>query len=90
MSDKKTYIESISDRKLLETIYQTQIILAGRLENLQKEVDEVKSILLEKDVVETGLTGTDSLYDTVENISMELTALDGVEVDLPFRDIRSR
>lgn len=90
MSDKKTYIESISDRKLLETIYQTQIILAGRLENLQKEVDEVKSIILQKEVVETGLTGTDSLYDTVENISMELTALDGVEVDLPFRDIRSR
>lgn len=90
MSDRKTYIESISDRKLLETIYQTQIILAGRFENLQKEVDEVKSILLEKEVVETGLTGTDSLYDTVENISMELTALDRVESDLPFQDIRSR
>ncbi len=90
MSDKKTYIESKSDRTILETIYQMQIILAGRLENLQKEVDEVKSILLEKDLKETGLTGTDTLYDTVANIEMELTALDRVESDLPFQDIRNR
>jgi hypothetical protein len=90
MSDKKTYIESKSDRTILETIYQMQIILAGRLENLQKEVDEVKSVLLEKDLKETGLTGTDTLYDTVANIEMELTALDRVESDLPFQDIRNR
>lgn len=90
MSEEKNWVESHPDRTILETIYQTQIIILGRLEALQKQIDQINATIHQKSLHETGITTADSLHDTVANLESELTSLDLVEIDLPFTQIRSR
>ena len=90
MEEEKKRVDSQSDRTVLETIYQTQILILGRLETLQKEVDEIKATVKDHSLYETGLTTTDSLYDTISNLESELSSLNEVDVDLPFQQIRTR
>ena len=90
MEEEKKWAESQSDRTLLETIYQTQIILLGRLALLQNRVDLIEATVNNHNFYETGLNSEDSLYDTITSLNEELSLLNSVEVDLPFQEIRSR
>lgn len=90
MSEEKNWVESHPDRTILETIYQTQIIILGRLATLQREVDQIKATVNNQRLEETGLPSSDTLFETVADLETELNSLDDVQINFPFKQIRSR